>query len=52
MTDLTLKRLLVIHVVIAVLSNALFAHGEAAEVAMSKVTIVVDGMMKSKSGAT
>ena len=52
MTDPTLKRLLVIHVVIAVLSNALFAHGETAEVAMSKVTIVVDGMMKSKSGAT
>jgi len=30
----------------------LSAHGEAADSALAKVTIVVDGMMKSKSGAT
>ena len=33
------------------LLNSLYAHGQA-EMVMAKVTIVVDGMMKSKSGAT
>jgi hypothetical protein len=32
--------------------NSLHAHSESIEAAMAKVTIVVDGMMKSKSGAT
>ncbi|MCZ6642385.1 MAG: hypothetical protein O7F71_12475 [Gammaproteobacteria bacterium] len=31
---------------------AQYANSQATEVVMAKVTIVVDGMMKSKSGAT
>ena len=34
------------------LLNSLHAHSENIEAAMAKVTIAVDGMMKSKSGAT
>lgn len=37
---------------LAVLMFTLFAKAERAEQAMLKVTIAVDGMMKSKSGAT
>lgn len=37
---------------LAVLMFALLAQAERAEHAMLKVTIAVDGMMKSKSGAT
>lgn len=37
---------------LAVLMFALFAQAERAEQALLKVTIAVDGMMKSKSGAT
>jgi len=52
MTELIAKRLLPIYVVAAALFGSLYAHGEAVENALAKVTIVVDGMMKSKSGAT
>jgi len=34
------------------LTSSLYAQGEAVDHALAKVTIVVDGMMKSKSGAT
>ena len=34
------------------LSNSMFASGEAVDQVLTRVTIVVDGMMKSKSGAT
>ena len=46
------KILLVTPLIVLGSLNSLHAHGEAVEVTMSKVTIVVDGMMKSKSGAT
>jgi len=41
-------------IVIGLLNSlyAQYAHSQATEVVMAKVTIVVDGMMKSKSGAT
>ncbi len=41
-------------IVIGLLNSlyAQYAHSQAIEVVMAKVTIVVDGMMKSKSGAT
>lgn len=47
-------RKVVIHGVatLAVLMFALLAQAERAEHALLKVTIAVDGMMKSKSGAT
>lgn len=47
-------RKMVIHGVatLAVLMFALLAQAERAEHALLKVTIAVDGMMKSKSGAT
>ena len=44
-----------IQLIVVGLLNALFTqyvHSQATEVVMAKVTIVVDGMMKSKSGAT
>ena len=47
-----LKTLLQIAASVAVLMFALIAQAERAEQAMLKVTIAVDGMMKSKSGAT
>ncbi len=49
-----LIRKVVIHGVatLAVLMLAPFAQAERAEHALLKVTIAVDGMMKSKSGAT
>lgn len=37
---------------LVVLLSAMAAHAQAADVALTKVTIAVDGMMKSKSGAT
>ncbi len=46
------RRLLLIHVIGGGLLTSLYAHSQALEVVMAKVTIVVDGMMKSKSGAT
>ena len=46
------KRLLMTPLIIMGLFNSFYAHGETVEVAIAKVTIVVDGMMKSKSGAT
>jgi len=45
-------RLILIHVIVVGLLNSLYAHSQTAGVVMAKVTIVVDGMMKSKSGAT
>ncbi len=51
MADLIAKRLLTSMIVSAVLSS-FYAHGEAVDTTLAKVTIVVDGMMKSKSGAT
>jgi len=38
--------------VLSILLSALIAHAQAVDVKLSKVTIAVDGMMKSKSGAT
>lgn len=52
MTEPITKRLLPICMVIAALLGSLYAHGETVDNALAKVTIVVDGMMKSKSGAT
>ena len=49
---LNVKRLLMVTLVAAGLWNSLYAHGETVESNVAKVTIVVDGMMKSKSGAT
>ncbi|MCZ6856008.1 MAG: hypothetical protein O7G86_18990 [Gammaproteobacteria bacterium] len=49
---LIVKRLLMIMLVAAGLWSSLFAHGETVGSSIAKVTIVVDGMMKSKSGAT
>ncbi len=46
------RRLILIHVIVVGLLNSLYAHSQTAGVVMAKVTIVVDGMMKSKSGAT
>ena len=46
------KRLVLIHLIVVGLLNSLYAHSQTAGVVMAKVTIVVDGMMKSKSGAT
>lgn len=37
---------------LVVLLSAMAAHAQAADVALTRVTIAVDGMMKSKSGAT
>jgi len=34
------------------LSSSMLASADAVEQALTRVTIVVDGMMKSKSGAT
>ncbi len=51
MADLIAKRLLTSMVATALLSS-FYAHGEAVDTTLAKVTIVVDGMMKSKSGAT
>ncbi len=51
MADLITQRLLMSMIVSAVLSS-FYAHGEAVDTTSAKVTIVVDGMMKSKSGAT
>jgi hypothetical protein len=47
--DTLLKKALVY---IAVLAFSLFAHSGEAERTALKVTIAVNGMMKSKSGAT
>ena len=52
MTELITKRLLPVYLLVAALFSSLYAHGEAVDNALAKVTIVVDGMMKSKSGAT
>ena len=52
MFDAIPDRLLVIPVIVAALSGSLYARGEAVDTALARVTIVVDGMMKSKSGAT
>jgi hypothetical protein len=49
---MTIKKLLAIHIAIAALCGSLYASGESAGSSMSKVTIVIYGMMKSKSGAT
>jgi hypothetical protein len=38
--------------VLILLLSALVAHAQAVDVSLSKVTIAVEGMMKSKSGAT
>ena len=38
--------------ILTVLMFSLLAHADGAGKAMLKVTIAVDGMMKSKSGAT
>ena len=52
MTELITKRLLPICVLVAASFSSLYAHSEAVDNALAKVTIVVDGMQKSKSGAT
>ncbi len=49
---LIVKRLMMMTLVAAGLWSSLYAHGEMVESSIAKVTIVVDGMMKSKSGAT
>ncbi len=46
------KNWLLLPMIILGLLDSLYAHGETVEPAVTKVTIVVDGMMKSKSGAT
>ncbi len=52
MTDSIRKHLVMVQMIVLASLYSLYAHGDAAQAAMSKVTIVVDGMMKSKSGAT
>jgi hypothetical protein len=52
MNDPIVKLLLMASLIGSSLLISLLARGEAVEAAISKVTIVVDGMMKSKSGAT
>jgi len=49
---MTIKKLLAVHIAIAALFSSLYASSENVGGSMSKVTIVVYGMMKSKSGAT
>ena len=51
MADLMTKRLLM-STIVAALSGSSYAHGEAVDTTLANVTIVVDGMMRSKSGAT
>ena len=46
------KTLLRVAAVTAVLSLSLFAQADRGEQALLKLTIAVDGMVKSKSGAT
>ncbi len=52
MNILIVKRLVMTPMIVLGLLNSLYAHGETVEATVAKVTIVVDGMMKSKSGAT
>ena len=52
MTDSIGKHLLMVQLIFVASLYSLYAQAEDATAVMSKVTIVVDGMMKSKSGAT
>ena len=49
---MNIKTLLRVAAVTAVLSLSLFAQADRGEQALLKLTIAVDGMVKSKSGAT
>jgi len=49
---MTIKKWLCIPFMMTALFSSLFASSEEAVNSMSKVTVVVFGMMKSKSGAT
>ncbi|MCZ6854425.1 MAG: hypothetical protein O7G86_10955 [Gammaproteobacteria bacterium] len=51
MSHMLAGRFMLISMIGVGLLNSLYAHGQAT-IVMAKVTIVVDGMMKSKSGAT
>ena len=50
--NLITRRSSLIVTIVAALFGSFFAHGQAVDEVLAKVTIVVDGMMKSKSGAT
>ena len=52
MIQLIGKSLRLIAAIMAALTLSLFAQAERAEQSMLQVTLAVDGMMKSKSGAT
>jgi len=49
---MTMKHLLITSIAILTLLCAMSVFGDRSQDAMSKVTIAVQGMMKSKSGAT